>query len=272
MNNNTYVVQQGDTLYGISRQFNTSAQKIRELNNLTSDIIVPNQVLIISSNSDSNPSECVVYTVKKGDSLYSIAQKYDSTADAIKRYNNLSSNTLAIGQKLKIPCYMDDNSDNYVNYTVKKGDSLYSIAKKFGTTFDEIKSDNNLKTNNLAIGDVLKVKDNTSVSVIEECYGEDFTVPLDYINYVVQKGDNLYSIAKKYNTTVNDILQLNNLTSNALSIGQSIRIPTTVKKYIVKKGDNLYSIAREYNTTVSEIKRKNNLSSNALKIGQDLLV
>lgn len=167
---------------------------------------------------------------------------------------------------------MDDNSDNYVNYTVKKGDSLYSIAKKFGTTFDEIKSDNNLKTNNLAIGDVLKVKDNTSVSVIEECYGEDFTVPLDYINYVVQKGDNLYSIAKKYNTTVNDILQLNNLTSNALSIGQSIRIPTTVKKYIVKKGDNLYSIAREYNTTVSEIKRKNNLSSNALKIGQELLV
>ena len=80
MNNNTYVVQKGDTLYGISRQFNTSMQRLRELNNLSSDDLAIGQVLIVSTNSDSNPSECVVYTVKKGDSLYSICLLYTSDA------------------------------------------------------------------------------------------------------------------------------------------------------------------------------------------------
>ena len=80
-------------------------QRLRELNNLSSDNLSIGQVLIVSANSDSNPSECVVYTVKKGDSLYSIAREYNSSVDAIKRYNNLTSNNLSIGQKLKIPCY-----------------------------------------------------------------------------------------------------------------------------------------------------------------------
>ena len=77
MNNKTYTVKKGDTLYGISKQFNTSAQKIRELNNLKNDNIVPSQVLIISENNGTNPNECVIYTVKKGDSLYEIAKKYN---------------------------------------------------------------------------------------------------------------------------------------------------------------------------------------------------
>ena len=63
MNQSTYTVQSGDTLYGISRQHNTSAQRIRELNNLTSDNLVPGQVLIVSDNDATNPSECVIYTV-----------------------------------------------------------------------------------------------------------------------------------------------------------------------------------------------------------------
>ena len=102
MNNSTYIVQNGDTLYGISKQHNTSVQKIRELNNLVNDNIYPSQVLILSENGESNPSECVIYTIKKGDNLYSIARKYDTTVDAIKRYNNLTSNNLSIGQKLII--------------------------------------------------------------------------------------------------------------------------------------------------------------------------
>ena len=123
MNNNTYVVQKGDTLYGISRQFNTSMQRLRELNNLSSDDLAIGQVLIVSTNSDSNPSECVVYTVKKGDSLYSIAREYNSSVDAIKRYNNLTTDNLSIGQKLKLPCYMNvpDNTTKpkFIMYTVK---------------------------------------------------------------------------------------------------------------------------------------------------------
>ncbi len=275
--NNTYVVQKGDTLYGISRQFNTSVQKLRELNNLSDDNIVPLQVLIVAKNDENNPSECVIYTVVKGDNLYSIAKKYDTTVDAIKRYNNLTSNNLSIGQRIRIPCYMDD-SDNttmpdYVNYTVQAGDSLYSIANKFGTTVDKIKKDNNLKTDVLSIGQVLIVDDNKGVSSVEECYGEDFVVPGDYITYTVKSGDNLYSIARKYNTSVSEIKSLNNLSTNNLSLGQVLKIPSTGDTYYtVQAGDSLYSIARKFDTTVDAIKRKNNLTSNLLSLGQKLII
>lgn len=279
MNNKTYTVKKGDTLYGISKQFNTSAQKIRGLNNLKNDNIVPSQVLIISENNGTNPNECVIYTVKKGDSLYEIAKKYNTSVDAIKRYNNLTTNNLSIGQKIRIPCNIEDNDDTvmpkYISYTVKAGDNLYNIAKKYNTTVDKIKRDNNLQSNNLTIGKILLIEDTSDQSTIEECFGEEYEAPSSNITYTVQKGDNLYSIANKYNTTVNEIKSLNNLTSNNLSIGQQLRIPTNASgniTYTVQKGDNLYSIARKYNTTVNEIKRKNNLTSNNLSIGQQLII
>lgn len=276
MNSNTYVVQKGDTLYGISKQFNTSMQRLRELNNLSSDILTIGKVLIVSPNSDSNPSECVTYTVKKGDSLYSIAKQYNSTVDAIKRYNNLTSNNLSIGQKLKLPCYMKDNDNttmpNFVMYTVKAGDSLYSIAQQYNTTVDKIKSDNKLTSNNLSIGQVLMIADKTTDMIVEECFGEDEVLEEDYVIYVVKPGDNLYSIARKYDTTVSELKRLNNLTSNNLSVGQELKIPNERRIYVVKRGDSLYSIANMFNTTVSTIKSKNNLTTNNLSIGQELII
>lgn len=276
MNSNTYVVQKGDTLYGISKQFNTSMQKLRELNNLSSDILTIGKVLIVSPNSDRNPSECVTYTVKKGDSLYSIAKQYNSTVDAIKRYNNLTSNNLSIGQKLKLPCYMKDNDNttmpNFVMYTVKAGDSLYSIAQQYNTTVDKIKSDNKLASNNLSIGQVLMIADKTTDATVEECFGEDEVLEEDYVIYVVKPGDNLYSIARKYDTTVSELKRLNNLTSNNLSVGQELKIPNKRRIYVVKRGDSLYSIANMFNTTVSAIKSKNNLTTNNLSIGQELII
>ena len=178
MNNKTYTVKKGDTLYGISKQFNTSAQKIRELNNLKNDNIVPSQVLIISENNGTNPNECVIYTVKKGDSLYEIAKKYNTSVDAIKRYNNLTTNNLSIGQKIRIPCNIEDNDDKvmpkYISYTVKAGDNLYNIAKKYNTTVDKIKRDNNLQSNNLTIGKILLIEDTGDQSTIEACFGEEY--------------------------------------------------------------------------------------------------
>lgn len=279
MNQSTYTVQSGDTLYGISRQHNTSAQRIRELNKLTSDNLVPGQVLIVSNNDATNPSECVIYTVEAGDSLYEIAKKYDTTADLIKEYNGLASNDLSIGQKLRIPCYIEDNDNSdlpeYVNYTVEAGDNLYDIAEKFGTTVDKIKKDNDLKSNTLTVGTVLIIDDKKKISSIEECYGLDFDVPLSS-TYVVQSGDSLYSIAKKFGTKVDKIKQLNNLNNNILSVGQEIVIPSValseVTIYKVQSGDNLYDLAKKFGTSVSELKDLNNLKSDSLSINQELKV
>ena len=87
-------------------------------------------------------------------------------------------------------------------------------------------------------------------------------------------------LTKKFNTTVTNIKQLNNLVNDNISIGQNIKIPlteynevpTTTINYIVKPGDTLYSIAREYNTTINNIKSKNNLTSNLLLVGQSILI
>lgn len=201
------------------------------------------------------------YIVKEGDSLWSIASKNNTTVDNIKKLNNLSSNNLSVGQVLKLS-YNAENEDIKESniYTVKKGDSLWLIANKYGTTINELKSANNLKSNTLSIGQTLIIpekKESTSK-----------------ISYVVKKGDSLWLIANKYDTTVEKIKSTNNLKGNTLSIGQVLVIPSSSEfiTYTVKKGDSLWLIANKYNTTVDNIKKLNNLSSNNLQINQKLIL
>lgn len=91
--------------------------------------------------------------------------------------------------------------------------------------------------------------------------------------YIVKKGDTLYAIARKFNTTVSEIKKLNNLQTDIIQIGQVLKIPSKENNvYIVEKGDTLYAIARKFNTTVAEIKRKNNLQTNIIQIGQEIII
>lgn len=203
---NTYVVQKGDTLYSIANKLGTTISELKKENNLTSNTLQIGEVLRIPTKEIYEEEENI-YIVQKGDSLYSIANKYNTTVEELKRINNLTSNILSIGQVLKLPSDKANNvekEENTISYTVQKGDSLYSIARKYDTTIDRIKDLNNLTTNLLSIGQVLLIPTDTNLET----------------TYTVKKGDSLYSIAKKYNTTVDRLKQLNNLTSNLLSIGQ----------------------------------------------------
>ena len=166
-----------------------------------------------------------MYTVQKGDTLYNIAKKYNTTVSKIIDLNYLKSPNLSIGQVLRIPEMYTKEEDmylpQYINYVVKKGDTLYSIAKEFNLDVDTIKKDNALVNNNLSLGQNLKLR--VPSSETEECFGEDYQ-ETSSIKYKVQKGDTLYSIAKKFNTTVDSIIKNNNLKTNALSIGQKLNI------------------------------------------------
>lgn len=205
-----------------------------------------------------------VYTVQKGDSLYSIARKFNTTVDELKRVNNLTTNSLNVGQILKLPTEIE--TENYITYTVKAGDNLYSIARTYNIPLTNLIEFNNLTSTSLSIGQQILIP------VQEEII--EITEPTEYIEHTVRSGESLYSIGKKYGYTANELMQYNNLTSTLLSIGQILRIPNiaTGVTYTVKAGDNLYSIARTYNTSVDEIKRKNNLTSNLLSIGQVLII
>ncbi len=200
------------------------------------------------------------YTVKSGDSLWSIAKKFNVSVADLKDSNGLVSSLLSIGQVLKIPVQEQEEESKNV-YVVKKGDSLYKIAKEYDTTINELIKLNNLSNTNLSIGQILKIP----------------TVKSDELEYLytVKSGDSLYKIAREYNTTVDELMKLNNLSSISLSIGQTLKIPqiTTSAQdnyYTVKSGDNLYKIASKYNTTVNNLVKLNNLSNTTLSIGQKL--
>lgn len=144
-------------------------------------------------------------------------------------------------------------SDNI--YIVKKGDNLYSIARKYNVTIDEIKRINNLYNNNLSIGQQIKIPQNNNY-------------------YIVKNGDTLYSISRKYNVSVDNIKKTNKLLNNNIYIGQKILIPNedNIITYKVMKGDTLYNISKKYNVSVKDIMNINNLSKTTLQINQILKI
>ena len=271
----TYIVQQGDTLYGISKQFGVSVEEIMAENKLTSTAISPSQILKIPTVATN-----VRYIVKAGDNLYSIATLYNTTVTELKKINNLTSNLLTIGQQLIIPVN-EQMSEGVAIYTVKPGDSLYSIAKKYDTTVVRIKELNNLTSDLLSIGQQLKIYTGVSSPSTDQ-----------YQIYVVKSGDTLYKIASQYNMSLDELIDINDLDTTILTIGQVLRVkirydnqvplgsecygsgyvePTYVT-YRVKKGDSLYTIAKKYNTSVDSLIQLNELKNNNLSIGQVLKI
>ena len=226
------------------------------------------------------------YTVKAGDTLYGISNQFGVSVTELAELNGIKGSNLPIGTVLKIPSDTGTNPDTMFMYKVKSGDTLYSIASKYGTTVDKIKSLNYLKDNNLSIGQVIRIP--------ETFTKEEDMVPPNYINYTVKKGDSLYSIAKSNGISVDTLKQDNALTDNNLKVGSvlRIRVPSDSNmvveecfgedytppdsgntiNYTVKKGDSLYNIAKSYNTSVDAIKRLNNLTNNSLSIGQVLKI
>ncbi len=273
----TYIVLDGDTLYGISRQFGVSVDSIKTVNNLNSNTIIVGQVLKIPT-SETN----FIYIVKPGDTLYGISVKYDVSVDSIKNINNLTSNLITVGEQLRIPISSDTDDDNfndYIIYTVKVGDSLYAISKKYNVSVESIKKINNLRTDLLSIGQKLRIPNYVS--------DDD-----NYFEYVVKRNDTLYSIAKKFNMTVSELMRINNLNTTALSIGQILKVVGEANNdniiglscygegyvepryelYTVVRGDSLYKIALKFNVSIDSLRDLNNLTSDNLNIGDILKI
>jgi len=205
------------------------------------------------------------YTVKRGDNLSEIANKYSVTVSDIKKWNKLKGSTVARGKSLKIftnesvvQTVKKESKSNNIPLEIKNNQQLASAESK------STKQDNSNKT----------IKNDTITADIAT-------------TYVVQKGDNLSSIAKKNNVTVAEIKEWNHLSSASIQLGMSLqvsKIEEIVKteiasntkienvEYIVKKGDNLGNIAKKFGSTLDDLKLWNNLADNNISLGSSLIV
>lgn len=159
-----YTVKNGDSLWKIANQFDTTVEELRRYNQLSSNILQIGQVLRIPRGSTVTPPNdqedtptYITYTVRLNDSLWKIANQFGTTVEAIKAANGLTSNSLDVGQVLRIPSSNGNSGTSGTRYIVKRDDSLWKIANQFGTTVEEIKQKNQLTSNNLEIGQVLYI-------------------------------------------------------------------------------------------------------------------
>lgn len=210
-----------------------------------------------------------IYIVKRGDTLYSIARDNNISVAELKKINNITNNTIYVGQELylKNKIVEEKPNENDDIYVVKKGDTLYSISKKLNISIDTLKALNKLNTNEIYVGQQLILSNDKNTE--------------EYDVYTVKKGDSLWSISQKYNISVKELIELNNLNNLTLQINQKLKVPKTIiiepeendtEIYIVEKNDTLWSISRKFNISVNELKELNNLTSNLLSIGQELKI
>ena len=167
-----HIVKSGETLGSIAKKYRISVNQIKTWNNLKSTTIYPGQKLIVYSSGapmaqagNSKPversTEQTIHVVKSGENLSLIAKKYKCTVTDLKNWNNLKSTNLSVGQKLKVypPAEGSSSSGAKVTHTVKSGDNLWDISRKYGVSVEQIRKLNGLSSNAvLKIGQKLIIR------------------------------------------------------------------------------------------------------------------
>ena len=281
----TYTVVSGDGLYAIARKTGTAIEDLLSLNGLSlNSTIYPGQVLTLSASSESSANE----------ETTSAEESSSSTQETPSEESAVSSEQAATGG----------------TYTVVSGDGLYAIARKTGTSIDDLLSLNGLSLNSTIYpGQVLKLSANSEAapaaesteSTAEESQEEvatpeETTPSTNAKMYYVHSGDSLYRIAHNHGISLSTLLEWNNLSvdsiihpgqglivsdesspsseqaEEATSSSEETASESTATTYTVQPGDGLWRIAKNHGLTLDELKSLNQLTSNIIQPGQVLIV
>ncbi len=206
------------------------------------------------------------YKVKRGDNLSGIANKYGVSVSEIKKWNKLKGNAVDSGKSLKII------TNESVVRTVRKETKTNNVPS-------EIKAVNQ----QIAASDAKSSKEDKTKKIIKT----DTLSSNVAIFYVVQKGDNLGSIAKKNNVSIEEIKEWNHISGTSIQLGTSLQVAKNEAvaneeavqapkmenvEYIVKKGDNLGTISKKFGSSLDDLKQWNNLQDNTIALGSSLIV
>lgn len=305
-----YVVQSGDTLYSISRKSGVSLNQLLSLNGLsTSSLILPGQALSIGNTTPvSKPTTTTLvsnssgangtYTVKAGDTLYSISRRFGMSLSQLVSANGIStSSIIQPGETLRVVGGEATSSVVRTNttvtsgghYTVQAGDTLYSIARRNGMNLSSLLSLNGLsQSSTIFPGQRLTLSQFEGTSA---GYRPTASSTSSTGNYTIQAGDTLYSISRRFGISLSTLLANNGLSASSLiRPGQTISVSGSSSanvqsqsvsytstsgsgNYTVKAGDTLYRIAYNHGISLTKLLSLNGLSANStIRPGQHLVV
>lgn len=317
-------VKRGETLSIIARRYGVSVSTLKKWNGLRSSRLKTGQRLRINTyqrvakkeepetvqeelaeNKVEQPVEkpnttvqqsvdvdTKYHTVRRGETLGLIAERYGVTVSRLKDWNDLRSNKIFVGQRLKVVSMVDkgeievegdaDVQENATTHKVRRGESLFSIAEDYGVTIDNLKEWNNLSGSSIDAGQTLIV--NASAAKASKKSSGSSEKKAATTKHKVRRGETLGAIASRYGVTVDNLKDWNNLSSSRIDIGQTLIVKgskstsslrsskSSYTTHTVRNGETLGGIAERYGTTASAIRKANGIKGSMIRKGQKLKI